>query len=203
MRRLRRIVDENPWRLAEAAPVADAEEEKLRALGYLAGGGAERSAEPFAGRDPKDGLAVFKAINARDVSLGTDPAAAVVEIEALLEREPGSARLWTMLGRNRILLGRFDAARAALERAADLNPVAADPPLFLAMCLSELGRPDEAERVLRRLVDRQPQSYRARLTLATVLAARGDRAAAAEEFRRALELNPAGEHARRGLEAMR
>ena len=201
--RLRRIVDDNPWRLEEAVPVADGEEEKLRALGYLAGGGAGRSADPFAGRDPKDGLEIFKAINARDVSLGREPAAAVAEIEALLEQEPGSARLWTLLGRNQILLGRFDAARAALERAAELNPLAADPPLFLAMCMTELGRPGEAERVLRALVARQPQSYRARLTLATVLASRGDRAAAAEQFRRALELNPAGEHARLGLEATR
>ena len=36
---------------------------------------------------------------------GSIPAAAVAELERLLAIEPGSARLWTFLGRNQILLG--------------------------------------------------------------------------------------------------
>ncbi len=201
-RALRRIVARYPWRETDRDLVSAAEQDKLRALGYLSGSTADRPSGLFSGRDPKDGLPLFKAVNDRDISMGRDPAGAVTELERLLEEEPGSARLWTVLGRNQILLGRFDAARASFERAASLNPASPDPPLFLAMCLTELGQAGAAEQVLRRLIERQPQNYRARLTLGTVLASRGDSAAAAEQFQRALDLNPAGAHARLGLEAI-
>lgn len=83
------------------------------------------------------------------------------------------------------------AAVRELDRAADLNPLAAQPLLVKGVVLSRLGESGEAIEAFREAADRQPDNYATHYFLAKELRA-SDPAAAAAEVQAALELNPRG-----------
>jgi hypothetical protein len=85
-----------------------------------------------------------------------------------------------------------DEPRAAIAdygRAADLDPLSAEPLLAEAAIRSRLGERGAALASLREAVDREPRNYAARLLIAAELAG-SDPAAARDAIRRARELNP-------------
>jgi hypothetical protein len=81
------------------------------------------------------------------------------------------------------------AAAADFGRAADLNPLAAQPLLAKAAIQSRLGEPGASLATLRGAVRREPRNYATRLLIARQLA-KSDPAAARRAIRRARALNP-------------
>jgi hypothetical protein len=80
-------------------------------------------------------------------------------------------------------------AAADLDRAADLNPLDADPLLVKASVELRLGEREAALADLRATLEREPDNFEANLLLARLLA-ETDPAAAREALREARELNP-------------
>ena len=83
-----------------------------------------------------------------------------------------------------------EAAFTRLDRARQLNPLAAQPDLAAGTIALRLGRLDQAERSFRRALDREPQNAYALLELGVIAAERDDRAEATALLRRVRVLHP-------------
>jgi predicted Zn-dependent protease len=68
--------------------------------------------------------------------------AAITALRELLEVEPDNAKALAALGELCLKTGRADDARAALDRAVELDPALADPWLDLAVLLAPGGDRD-------------------------------------------------------------
>ena len=85
------------WQAALSRPAASAAAEvdpeaaeRLRALGYVAGGGGARRSSPGASlRDPKDGQRLVPRLNRGMSAVRTDPATAIRDLTAVLAEDPG------------------------------------------------------------------------------------------------------------------
>jgi O-Antigen ligase len=86
-----------------------------------------------------------------------------------------------------------------LERAADLNPLTAQPALVEASIALRLGDLEAAERMFAAALEREPLNPHPVLELGLIAAEDGSRDLAARRLRRALELSPQDEVARRAL----
>jgi Flp pilus assembly protein TadD len=86
--------------------------------------------------------------------------------------------------------GNPDAAFRRLDRAADLNPLDATPPLTSGTIALLENRPSIAEREFAEALDREPRSDYALLELGALASARGDAAQGRRLVGRAAELSP-------------
>src|SRR5262249_10901605 len=84
-------------------------------------------------------------------------------------------------------LGEFDEAKAALERALQINPRERQGPFFKAHICREKREPEESVVVLRAVLEQDPHDYPARYLLAQVLRQLGETEAAAVELSRMQE----------------
>lgn len=98
---------------------------------------------------------------------------------------------WLNLGNLRLRQGRPDEARAAFERAIELDPQATAAWVNLADLLRAERRDDEGEHVLRRGLEANPRAAELHHALGLLLVRRGDGDAALAELRAAAELDPA------------
>jgi tetratricopeptide (TPR) repeat protein len=98
---------------------------------------------------------------------------------------------WLNLGNLHLRQGRAEEARAAFERAIELDPQATAAWANLADLLRAEQRDDEGERVLRRGLAASPRAADLHHALGLLLVRRGDGAAALAELRAAAELDPA------------
>jgi tetratricopeptide (TPR) repeat protein len=89
-----------------------------------------------------------------------------------------------------------EAAYEDLDRAADLNPLEAQPLLVEGAIASLVGDHDRAVDAFSGAADREPESYAAHIFLAEELV-ESDPVAAARSLTRAAELNPSGPEVRR------
>jgi tetratricopeptide (TPR) repeat protein len=89
--------------------------------------------------------------------------------------------------------GNPDAAFRRLDRAADLNPLDATPPLTSGTIALLENRPSIAEREFAEALDREPRSDYALLELGALASARGDLARGRRLVRRAAALSPRDE----------
>jgi Flp pilus assembly protein TadD len=99
-----------------------------------------------------------------------------------------------------------DGAFRRLERAEDLNPLAARPALTAGTIGLRLGRVEKARQEFAEALAREPRSVYALLELGAIAAVQGDRRAALEFVGRANSLSPRDEdvgHALRRLEENR
>jgi len=141
-------------RAAEARPSARVSEEPgtlegLRALGYLAGGGAPAKERYGEGDDPKR-LVAFDAAAAealRRHQAGDDEGAAAA-LGELLRQRPDMPGVWLQLAAVERARGRLDAAIAAAREARRLRPLDETAAALLGAYLSERGRAGEAVRLL-------------------------------------------------------
>lgn len=83
-----------------------------------------------------------------------------------------------------------DATISRLERAADLNPLSAEPLIALGVIAQRLGEADLAVEAFRRGVDRAPENWFAHLELGLATALTGDVRGAEPSLREARRLNP-------------
>ncbi len=117
----------------------------LHALGYLGGSAPtpapERSFTELS--DPKDKLAVYKALN--ELTALSDPTPADVERLALvLEQEPRSTKALSMYGNLSLDLNRPREARQAFERLLEIQPASYDGHYGLGRALASLGEKEAA-----------------------------------------------------------
>jgi hypothetical protein len=90
-----------------------------------------------------------------------------------------------------------DLAVSRLERAADLNPLSAEPLLLQGSIALRLGDEALARQALNRALEREPKNWYAYFQLALLDGSLGDYSAAGERLAQARELNPNDRVARR------
>jgi choline-sulfatase len=156
--------------------------DRLRALGYVSGGHASRSAGA-ALRDPKDGIRFLPKLNRGMSAARSEPELAIRELTAVLEEDPGLF----MARRTRAVAyaaaGKHDLAIAdlrALDREGQLTP---EDAVVLGDNLRSAGRLEEAALVLQRAERENPSFPQPLISLAAVRIQEGkyDEAAAACE----------------------
>ena len=113
---------------------------------------------------------------------------------------PRDLRVLTNLAAVHLERGELGPARAALERAREIDP--SHPAVLgnLGVLQLEQGRLDEAAATYRRLLDLDPADFLAWYNLGLIETERGNHAEAAAHFRRSLSANPNFSLARRGLD---
>lgn len=129
-------------------------EERLRSLGYLPAAGRRTEGTPRP--DPKELIAVHEDLQRAGELLATRRfGEAVRELRSVLARDPGNPTALGDLARALAETGRLDDAKAALERALELDPSSAT--LHLALANVEARRTSsskaEAERSLERALE--------------------------------------------------
>jgi len=164
--------------------------EKLRNLGYLAGGPAPAPAKFDESLDPKKLIALDDEVNAAVLLYrkGGDAAGAIRSLETILARAPGLANVYMQLALIQAEQGRTDRALEVLRKAVGKDIGGEKMKIQLARGLSQAGRPDEAWSTLSGLLDsRNAETQEA---LGTIAAVQGRFDEARARFDRALELDP-------------
>jgi arylsulfatase A-like enzyme/tetratricopeptide (TPR) repeat protein len=184
--RLRRIHGEDARRPVVAAPLDPAAQERLAALGYVAG----PSVAPAPGHgglpDPKDRVAHYKryssAINAALSARRRHDPAGVVKVLLPLATEFGSSvSVLSFLGEALLELRRFNEAIPYLAKARDASPSAGPSWGRLAEALAGANRPSEALAAVEKGLALSP-SATTLIRLRAALLTRAGRAAEAVKF---------------------
>jgi tetratricopeptide (TPR) repeat protein len=94
-----------------------------------------------------------------------------------------------------------ETAYDRLERAADLNPLTAEPLVVAGIVATKRAEYDRARELFARAAEREPENWYVHLQLGLLAAERGDYAAAEQSLARAADLNPRDSRVRhaRGL----
>ena len=183
----------------DAAAALDAETaERLRALGYVAGG-AGGAATGASLRDPKDGVSLLPGLNIGMMAVRTEPALAIRELEAVLARDPGLLVARRSLAMAYGTAGRYERAVAELRRLQNEATLSAEDEVVLGDNLRFAGRLDEAAAVLRETARKNPRFAQPWISLAEVHIKGGRLPDAAADYTHVLEIAPDQIEALRGL----
>jgi len=159
-------------------------EEKLAALGYVAGGSAVGPGVDLP--NPRDKIGVYQELRQALASRrdGRDDEA-LAHLENVTRDSPRALEGWEALGLTFVRLGRARDARAAFERASALDATRPEPHLALATLEAMAGQTDAAWRHAEAAARREPG--RAYEFLAQLALGQGRLDAAAALAKRSLE----------------
>jgi len=129
-------------------------------------------------------------------------ARATGKLEDAVKLAPQAYEVLVLTGRIRALEGSLDAALAAYEQAAVVNPSNPRARTEIVGIATRIGRWDLAERHLRQLLEIGYQPARTHYALGRVAQAQGRRADAATHYREALRLEPGLQMALEGLRSL-
>jgi arylsulfatase A-like enzyme/Flp pilus assembly protein TadD len=177
--------------LGGRVPEEEAALERLRALGYVAGGGAASRERHTEDDDPKrlvDLDALLESVLSLHQAGNLDGAAAACA--EVLRRRPDTPRAHLQLAYLERARGRLDAAVAASRRAVDLRPLDPESVSLHAVYLTEAGRPREALALLEPWVAARPPDVDVLTALGMAQARSGRPADALATFARVLEIDP-------------
>ena len=114
-------------------------------------------------KNPHDGDAL--ALRASMEMAHTEPAAAIVDLRALLREHPQASGVQRLLGRAYLANGQPALAQQAFEAAVDLAPADTALRLELGQVLMQIQKPDQAIAVLQEAIKRAPTDNAARTEL--------------------------------------
>ena len=175
---------------AGPATVAPEVEQKLRALGYVGGGGSAKNLETRVRRDPKDTIELYNLLKlaGSDSEAGRyDDAAA--KVRQALAADPEIIDAHAQLGNIFTKAGRHAEAVTAYTQALALDSEHAMSTYNLALAYRQLGRIDDAILGFERSTAIEPRSGRAHFQLGDIHMQRGDAAKAVEVLQRGLTLD--------------
>jgi arylsulfatase A-like enzyme/Tfp pilus assembly protein PilF len=169
--------------LRKMAPQGDAarpqaaspeQEERLRSLGYVGGGGGAGTLEERGLPDPRALVHVYERVQDAMAAQGPAIVGALRELTAIAAEDPGNPFAQMALGHLAYRDGRLGTAERAFASALALDPDRPGVRLPYGRLLREMGRLDESERQLRIAVEQTTaDDLRTPLSLADTLHARG------------------------------
>ncbi|MBD3235990.1 MAG: sulfatase-like hydrolase/transferase [Candidatus Eisenbacteria bacterium] len=140
----------------EMQPLDPATIERLRSLGYVAGGAPQGPARNA--KDPKALMPLFHRINEARTALGMQQASRAVEIlTAVLQEDPGNPEALRLLGTAHLRRGDGAAAVAVYDSLSQRVPEDREVRLGRARALLLAGRYQEAEAATAALLAAEPQ----------------------------------------------
>jgi tetratricopeptide (TPR) repeat protein len=186
----RRLLSELRESVRATPPSAAAEgertAERLASLGYVSG--ATRNEGE--GRDPRDGMAIWREIESGTSLLLRDRTSARSHFERALELDPENGLVLKSLGDVALAEGQAAPALEHYRRAAANGFEHPDLELGLARALAALGEIDEAHEQVERFLAARPDNGDGLLLRGRLLRARGRTAEAEAELRQALAAMP-------------
>jgi tetratricopeptide (TPR) repeat protein len=120
----------------------------------------------------------------------TDTIPSIEQVQAAIQREPRSPKLYIQLGQAHWNAGDYEAAFEAFKEAVKLAPVSAEAHNWMGAFLMGRGSLSDAISELRKAVSLDPQYVRGYTNLGSALAKSGDLAGAVTAFQKALDLDP-------------
>jgi choline-sulfatase len=183
-------------RAAEASRAAPIQEDRatldaLRALGYVAGGGATAKARYGEDDDPKRLVDLdARAADALALYQRREYGRAAEVCREILRRRPDMRATWLQLAAVERGRGRLDAAIDAAREAVRLQPLDTSAASFLAVYLTEAGRAAEAVRLLEPYARAEPADPDVLTALGMAQARTGRMPAALATFERILGRDP-------------
>ena len=185
-KQLRQIHGEDAKRPVTLAPVDQAAQERLAALGYVAGGAVTAASNPSQLSDPKDRLAQYnrysRGVNAALLARRhRDPAVVVKALMPLAPEFGANATVSSFLGEALLETKRFAEAIPFLEKARDGSPGAWARWGHLAEAYAGAGQMNEALDATEKGMAASPKATDL-IRLRAVLLSRAGRAAEAARF---------------------
>jgi Tfp pilus assembly protein PilF len=181
---------------AEELPVDEETIERLERLGYVGGGGGDRSElerdlwNP-SGRDPKEMVDFFNRLQELPTIMMSGR---YDEAEGLLQdlraQDPDNTNVLTKLALLRRMEENWEDAAHWCRELLRRDPADNDTRMNLAFALTKLGRHDEAKAAYREVIARDPRSGKAWGLLASLHAQDNEAEEARVAFERALALDP-------------
>jgi len=189
--------------LLRPAPSAEAEldpetAERLRALGYVAGGSTEVTPGATL-RDPKDGVHLLPGLNKGMMAARTEPKVAIRELSAVLREDPGLLVARRSLAMAYGSAGQYERAIAELRRLEKDATLSAEDRVVLGDNLRFAGRLDEARAVLEKTARENPRFAQPWISLAELHIKKRELADAAAAYQNVLQIAPDHVEALRGL----
>lgn len=117
---------------------------------------------------------------------------ALAAAEQAIDQAPNDAGVWHGYGGICFLLGRFDLAETAFQRALEIDPYLTDARNFLGAVYDQTGRKDEAERQFRKALEdpAYPDPDKVHLNLGLLYGSQGRDDEAIASLRKAVEIEP-------------
>jgi choline-sulfatase len=177
---------------ARSRAVGDADAvNRLRALGYLSGGGSSSEPPATGLRDPKDGAKLRDVLTEADQLLRRgDYRGAVTRFEAVLAEDPRNRFATLRSGFALVKMGDLRAAIPRLERSVELDPNVPEARTALAEALTKSRLYDRAARQWMEAIRLQPRRAEAWAGAGAALGLGGKPQEAVKAFERAVELEP-------------
>jgi tetratricopeptide (TPR) repeat protein len=165
---------------AKGPQAVDSEtEEKLAALGYVAGGGGGGHMDDRPRGDPKDKIGLYNLIKqASGASAEGRTLEAIAKVKEALAADPEIVEAYMLLGNFQKKAGQPGEAIASYRRALERDPDHQGALFSLAVAYKDEGRLDEARVGLERARSLDPRNGRVLWQLADLFVRKGDPAAA-------------------------
>jgi tetratricopeptide (TPR) repeat protein len=183
--------DPNRLRPLQSSPMDDQTRKELESLGYVNVSRKQEIRLDMSGPDPKDRLAVLKAMEKTADLINSDRfAAAIPLLRPLLETDPQNPMLYTRLGLCYERLGQYGKAievrQAAIQKSADNSETHAE----LGELYVRVGRLEEAIAAMNRAAEMNPANLQNLTNLATAYLQIGRQADAERVLHGILAQNP-------------
>ncbi|MFZ0480886.1 MAG: sulfatase-like hydrolase/transferase [Terriglobales bacterium] len=168
-----------------------AAEEKLLALGYIAGNDFSRSGTAGHGADPKDNIKVVQYVTqAGHLIKAKRFDAALPMLQEAIATNPGIPTLYFELGDCYRALEQYDKAVPALRQAIRLAPNSMVARIELGLSLAKTQDFEAAVPEFEKVVAAMPQSQEWRLDLANAYGQTGRLPKAIQQYQKVLQINP-------------
>ena len=175
----------------EQAKLDPAQEENLRALGYLASGAGQHDDGKETGADPKDKIEIANMLHESLVDIEEDRyEAAIPKLQHVIEREPETSSAYLELGRALVHLKKYEEAMPVLKQAVEKMPTSGMPHYELGIALVKTGQWEAALPEFQTAVKSMPKSAQMHFYLAAVFARLKRVPEAAQEFEETIKLEP-------------
>jgi arylsulfatase A-like enzyme/Tfp pilus assembly protein PilF len=158
---------------ARPVAIAPEQEERLRSLGYAAGGGGGGALDQPGLPDPRASVPIYDRIQGLVQARGPAAAQALAELLEIARADAGNPYAHFALGTVAYRRGALDLAAAAYARTMELDPDRPGMRFQFGKLLREMGHLPESEQQLRIAAEQSPGDVRTRASLADTLILEG------------------------------
>jgi arylsulfatase A-like enzyme/tetratricopeptide (TPR) repeat protein len=158
---------------ARPVSISPEQEERLRSLGYAAGGGGGGALDQPGLPDPRVNVGIYDRIQGLVQARGPAAAGALAALAQVAQADPGNPYAHFSLGTVAYRRGELALAAEAYTRTMELDPDRPGMRFQFGKLLREMGRLAESEQQLRMASEQSPGDVRTRASLADTLILEG------------------------------